>query len=80
MSIDFPTEPPSIEDTTDLLTVVTDGEARLPCKAIGFPEPKIEWIQAGRSMLQSGGRYEIDEEGTLIITDVLVNLLDMSIV
>ena len=46
------------------------GEAELHCKASGFPPPKVEWIQDGRSMIHSGGRYEIEEDGRLIITDV----------
>lgn len=59
---------------------MTEGEeARLPCIAVGFPPPVISWIQDGRSMLTTGGRYLIHESGTLIINAIQVRMLAWSV-
>ena len=53
------------------MMTVTEGEtAELPCIANGSPPPKITWIQEGRTMLVSGGRYDILDSGTLAINEV----------
>lgn len=66
--------PPTIETADRVLTVNMSDEVTLPCVASGFPEPKISWLYDGRTLLKSGGRFEIEDTGPLIISDVQVNL------
>ena len=66
--------PPSIE-VSDRVVVVTERDtAELPCVAVGFPQPTISWIKDGRLSLDSGvdGRYDLQQTGSLRITDVQV--------
>jgi len=64
--------PPSIEASERMLTVTEGGVANLSCTAAGVPVPKISWIHDGRTMLTSGGRYDISDSGTLFIDGVQV--------
>jgi len=71
-SCDFATVPPTIEDSERIHVVNESDEVSLPCVASGLPAPSITWIQDGRTLLTSGGRFEIDDSGTLFISDVQV--------
>ena len=59
--------PPSIVETVRSLTVNEGEEAKLMCENTGSPKPHISWIQDGRIMIESGGRYTIEDSGTLVI-------------
>ena len=66
------TVPPSIGETERALTVNQNEVAELPCHSEGFPPPKISWIREGRSHLETRGKYEIRQSGSLVITGVQV--------
>lgn len=56
------TEPPRQEATVDRRTVT------LRCRVFGAPKPEVKWIRGGLEL--TGGRYQIQENGDLVIQDV----------
>jgi hypothetical protein len=69
-----PAVPPSIAETVRSLVVTEGEEARLLCDNTGYPKPTISWIQDGRQMIEHGGRYIIEDSGTLVIRATEVGL------
>ena len=67
--------PPTIEDSETTIVVNESDSAWLPCVASGRPAPNITWIYDGKTVLTSGGRFEIVDSGTLIISNVQVQHL-----
>ena len=59
------------------MTVNDSNEVVLPCVATGIPPPKITWTHEGRSAVVSGGRFEIEENGKLFISNAQVYVQKM---
>jgi hypothetical protein len=66
--------PPTIEDVERQLTVNESTEVVLPCMATGIPMPKVTWTHEGRTTIVSGGRFEIEENGKLFISNAQVTV------
>jgi neuronal cell adhesion molecule len=60
--------PPEIEESPGKEATVDEKDIKLRCKVFGAPKPKIKWIRNGQEL--TGGRYEIQESGDLIINKV----------
>ncbi|KAL7648874.1 UNVERIFIED_CONTAM: hypothetical protein RMT77_000794 [Armadillidium vulgare] len=60
--------PPEIKVApTDVQTV--DGrDVNITCRVFGAPKPRVTWIRDGNEL--TGGRYNITDEGDLVIKDV----------
>lgn len=63
--------PPEIEEAPGKEATVDLRDVTLNCKVFGAPKPKIKWIQNGQEL--TGGRFEIQESGSLIIKQVQFN-------
>ena len=70
------TVPPVINKQASRLVTVTEGDvAALACDSQGFPPPTISWIYDGRTNIDNGVKYGINEEtGMLTIQDVHVSI------
>lgn len=57
--------PPEIKVApTDVQTV--DGrDVNITCRVFGAPKPRVTWIRDGNEL--TGGRYNITDEGDLVI-------------
>ncbi|XP_033735426.1 papilin-like isoform X3 [Pecten maximus] len=53
------------------IVVKPGGNAFLHCQAYGTPRPSVSWTQGG-TPVQSGGRFAVFDNGTLIISQVNV--------
>ena len=52
--------------------VLAGDDVTIPCQAIGTPEPVITWYAVGDPIpLQSGPKYDIYANGSLLIRNVL---------
>lgn len=60
--------PPEIEEAPGKEATVDEKDITLRCKVFGAPKPKIKWIRNGQEL--TGGRYNIQENGDLIIKKV----------
>ena len=62
-----------MEDDDERIHVVNDSDtASLRCDASGLPAPAVTWIQDGKKLLTSAGRFHIRHSGTLVISNVQV--------
>lgn len=59
------TEPPTNEATVDGQTVT------MRCRVFGAPKPEVKWVRANREL--TGGRYIVQENGDLVITEIQFN-------
>ena len=57
----------------DDLSVLNNSMAILQCSARGEPPPIITWIKSGKPMFLDDDRIMIIEDGSLIITSVILN-------
>lgn len=60
--------PPEIEEAPGNQATVDEKDVTLKCKVFGAPKPKIKWIRNGQEL--TGGRYQKQESGDLIISKV----------
>lgn len=60
--------PPEIEEAPGKEATVDNLDITLNCRVFGAPKPKIKWIRNGQEL--TGGRFEIQESGSLVIKGV----------
>ena len=58
---------PVIIDVGDNITTLTNSTIKIKCPSSGVPKPQVVWIRDGAE-LASGGRFVIDNDGTLTVT------------
>ncbi|KAJ8955459.1 hypothetical protein NQ318_003559 [Aromia moschata] len=59
---------PEITEAPRDTQVVDNQDVNMTCKVLGAPNPIIKWIHNGKEL--TGGRYEIQENGDLLIRSV----------
>lgn len=57
---------PVVIDVGNIITVLPETTLKIRCPALGFPPPTVTWSKSGQQ-LKLGGKYSINEDGTLII-------------
>lgn len=60
---------PEITEAPRDTQVVDNKDVNMTCKVLGAPKPNIRWIHDGKEL--TGGRYEIQESGDLLIRSVV---------
>ncbi|KAJ8985876.1 hypothetical protein NQ317_006250 [Molorchus minor] len=56
---------PEIVETPRDTQVVDVQDVNMTCKVLGAPNPNVKWIRNGKEL--TGGRYEVQENGDLLI-------------
>ncbi|XP_036354448.1 hemicentin-1-like isoform X2 [Octopus sinensis] len=64
--------PPTIEETSHLMTATVGSTVKIPCKATGNPEPKLKWTKNDKKLSSNRPKF-IFESDSLIIQGVLAN-------
>ncbi|CAH1103068.1 unnamed protein product [Psylliodes chrysocephalus] len=59
---------PEITESPRDTQAVDNQNVTLICRVLGAPKPNVKWIQNGREL--TGGRYDVQGNGDLIIADV----------
>ncbi|GAB1607434.1 hemicentin-1-like [Argonauta hians] len=54
--------PPTIEDTGHLMSATVGSTVQIPCKAEGYPEPKIRWKKNGKKLSLKGSKFSFKSE------------------
>lgn len=60
--------PPEITDPPRQEAIVDGRTVTLTCRVFGAPKPEVKWIRNGLEL--TGGRYQVQENGDLLIVDV----------
>ena len=60
--------PPEIQERPQDVATVVGTDVEMVCKVFGAPHPEVKWLKDGQEL--TGGRYQIGEDGTMVIKNV----------